>query len=121
MAILGDNATPSPGLERSIVRLHHVLRYCRQRHRCKRAHLLEYLGEDSCDPGSLVGSQPLSTPGTPGFCAYSPAADAVRCGRCDVCCAGELPPRQNMASELMTLLQCASAKDKRGSGCSRSQ
>merc|ERR1719178_463485 len=57
-------------------------------------------------PPHLVGSQPASSPGTPGFCAYDAAVGAVRCGRCDVCCV-QAPPKQDMGSELNILLQYA--------------
>ncbi|CAJ1382810.1 unnamed protein product [Effrenium voratum] len=75
----------SPSLFRSLARVQSSAFYCKSR-RCRRAQLLEYLGEEPVSRVAfeqLCCSQQLPPSGTPGFC--SAAANGPLCGRCDNC------------------------------------
>eukprot|EP00434_Breviolum_minutum_P019185 symbB.v1.2.016909.t1/scaffold1304.1/size242089/3 len=114
--LLRQDVTPS--LKRSLMRCQAVYFYCCNRHLCRRAQLLQYLGEDCRDfftvdleePLAQVAyeqlccSQQLPTRGTPGFCCTE-ADGQPRCGRCDTC---NLPAictvhRQNAGHEISQL------------------
>jgi len=82
----------TPALYRSVIRVQTAFHYCRNRHRCRRAQLLEYLGEEPCTAAAFANictSQQAPAVGSPGFCAFvgssSSSGSALRCGRCDNC------------------------------------
>lgn len=108
-ALLHQEITPS--LKRSLMRCHASFSYCCNRHVCRRAQLLLYLGEEPLAHAAfeqLCCSQQLPTRGTPGYCGSCGVADGKpQCGRCDTCdlaavCAVQL---ENVSSELSHLLQ----------------
>lgn len=123
MAILGEAADVDPRLERSLWRLHRAFHYCRNRHRCRRAQLLEYFGEDACNPGDLLGSQLPPHVGTPGFCVLDTSLGtgqgAERCWRCDTCTAPTRANLEDMGAEVQSMLRCAIEAEKRGNGSTR--
>ncbi|CAE8593706.1 unnamed protein product, partial [Polarella glacialis] len=103
---------PSPSLYRSLMRLQSVFQYCRQRHHCRRAQLLEYLGEEPCTAVAITricSSQCLPAAGAPGFCAVggsSSSSSRLWCGRCDNCCsAATLSCQEEVSKELTQLLR----------------
>lgn len=85
--------------------------YCCNRHECRRAQLLQYLGEEPLTHAAfeqMCCSQQLPARGTPGFCCLEPDG-RPRCGRCDNCevaavqsCKVQL---ENVGEELRQLLQ----------------
>jgi len=81
-AILGKEPNPRGPCVRSLARLQSVIHYCHNRGVCRRAQLLQYLGEDPLGGDELVCSQ-LPQRGALGWCEQQ--FDVVYCGRCDVC------------------------------------
>lgn len=97
------------GLRRKIHRLQQASFYCRTVSLCRRAHLLQRLGEHPCAPCGLANSQVSFTTGHPGFC--SPIWDRAggrgavfHCGRCDVCCTPAQIYVRDFRRELKVLL-----------------
>lgn len=122
MAIMSGHHRPGPGLQRTLLRLHMAFTFCRNRRHCRRAQLLEYLGEDPCDHGKLGGSQELPSVGTPGFCVRSMVDGLVHCGSCDVCCTPRATKVCDLRQELGALLQLLAAREReRGPVVSRAQ
>lgn len=117
--LLRQDVTPS--LKRSLMRCQAVYFYCCNRHLCRRAQLLQYLGEEPLAQVAyeqLCCSQQLPTRGTPGFCCIE-ADGQPRCGRCDTC---NLPAictvhRQNAGHEISHLLQHLAHSGNRHGRC----
>eukprot|EP00913_Durusdinium_trenchii_P013725 g12887.t1 len=77
----------APSLRRSLMRCQASFFYCCNRHECRRAQLLQYLGEEPLTHAAfeqMCCSQQLPARGTPGFCCLEPDG-RPRCGRCDNC------------------------------------
>jgi len=77
----------TPALHRSLMRYQSSFFYCRNRRQCRRAQLLQYLGEEPCSSAAfrqICTSQAPPNHGTPGFCAL--IRGELRCDRCDNCC-----------------------------------
>jgi len=92
MAIRGDGADPrSRAMQRTLQRLQTAFEFCRSKQRCRRARLLEYFGENSCDPSLMLSSQAPPAPGTVG-CCVAKSKGTVHCGHCDICCTDDKEP-----------------------------
>jgi ATP-dependent DNA helicase RecQ len=86
-AILNDRqGYPKVGedLQNALLRLRKADRYFRNREMCRRAQLLEYVGEDPCRP-LLSASQAAEAANRSGFCHRSEIGRII-CRQCDVCC-----------------------------------
>lgn len=82
-----ENLVLTPALHRSLMRYQSSFFYCRNRRQCRRAQLLQYLGEEPCASAAfrqICTSQAPPNHGTPGFCAS--IRGELRCDRCDNCC-----------------------------------
>jgi len=119
-AILADGVVPGPGPHRAVSRLQQAFNYARNRTRCRRAVLLEYLGEEPCDPGGATSSQVRPPAGAPGFCAKLPPNGTICCHWCDVCCSPCKSTATDMPCELDALLKCVASRSDHG-GTSRTQ
>ena len=87
--------------------------------RCRRAQILEYLGERPDGPEELAFCAESQLPparGTPGHCSRE-AEGAIRCGYCDVCTAPAPPLLRDLCGELAALLRCAAAQERHTSRC----
>eukprot|EP00929_Paragymnodinium_shiwhaense_P091037 TRINITY_DN51090_c0_g1_i1.p1 TRINITY_DN51090_c0_g1~~TRINITY_DN51090_c0_g1_i1.p1 ORF type:complete len:1345 (-),score=280.63 TRINITY_DN51090_c0_g1_i1:44-4078(-) len=95
--------------QRKVRRLHHAFQWCRNAVKCRRAYLLEHLGENASAPCGLANSQARPQGNTLGFCSMqdSERGPLLRCSHCDVCC--QILPHclRDVRRELLVLLACS--------------
>eukprot|EP00930_Biecheleria_cincta_P063946 TRINITY_DN4948_c0_g2_i1.p1 TRINITY_DN4948_c0_g2~~TRINITY_DN4948_c0_g2_i1.p1 ORF type:complete len:1322 (-),score=255.34 TRINITY_DN4948_c0_g2_i1:564-4130(-) len=120
-----EDVERNAALYKNLMRVQSAFHYCRNRHRCRRAQLLEYLGEEPCTAAAfrtICTSQSLPGADTPGFCridvcrssASSEVLRCMRCDNCDIAASSRSPVLEDASMELSLLLLHLSVASRHG-------